>query len=154
METLAITKHEKNYASITHLSAFSKFFVPFGNYIIPIILWTTKKKESAFVDFHGKQIINFQLSVLLYTIIMGIVAIPAIVGTVLGNFTWNEIENGNIVLDHMEINNFVGLGIFGFICGACIVILKIIEFFYIVYGAIKASEGQYYNYPFTINFLK
>nr|WP_305070059.1 DUF4870 domain-containing protein [Flavobacterium covae] len=44
METLPITKQEKNYASITHLSAFAKFIFPLGNYIIPVILWTSRKK--------------------------------------------------------------------------------------------------------------
>lgn len=154
METLAITKNEKNYASITHLSAFSKFLIPLGNYIIPIILWTTKKKESSFVDYHGKQILNFQLSILLYSILLGIIALPAIIGTFLSNFTWHEIESGNIILDNMEINNLVGLGVFGFICCGLIMILKILEFFYIIYGSIKASEGEYYKYPMTINFLK
>jgi uncharacterized protein len=154
METLSITKNEKNYASLTHLSAFSKFLIPLGNYILPIILWSTKKRESSFVDFHGKQILNFQLSVLLYTILLGIIAIPAIVGTFLSNFTWNELESGNLVLENMEINNLIGLGVFGFICCALIVILKIVEFFYIIYGSIKASEGEYYKYPMTINFLK
>ena len=121
METVTITKNEKNYASITHLSAFSKFLIPLGNYIIPIILWTTKKKESTYVDFHGKQILNFQLSILLYTIVLGIIAIPALVGTFLSNFTWSEIESGNIILDNMELNNLIGLGVFGFICCAIII---------------------------------
>ncbi|MFK7030887.1 DUF4870 domain-containing protein [Flavobacterium oreochromis] len=151
METLSTTKQERSYASITHLSAFSKFIFPLGNYIIPIIIWTTKKKESSFIDFHGKQIINFQLSVLLYTIIMATIAIPCIVGSLLSNFTWNEVETGDLILD---IYNLLGLGIFGIVCLVIIILLQIIEFFYIVYGAIKADEGIYFKYPFTINFLK
>ena len=65
METLTITKHEKNYASLLQLSAFTKFIIPFGNYIVPFILWSTKKKESSFIDYNGKQILNFQLSILM-----------------------------------------------------------------------------------------
>lgn len=154
METLTITKHEKNYASIIHLSAFTKFLIPFGNYIVPGILWSTKKKESSFVDYHGKQILNFQLSILMYSIFLGILAIPTIIGTVLSNFTWSEIESGNIVLDNMQINNLIGLGVFGVICTGIFVVLKVVEFFYIIYGAIKANDGEYFKYPLTINFIK
>ncbi len=154
METLTITKHEKNYSSLVHLSAFTKFIIPLGNYIVPFILWSTKKKESSFIDYNGKQILNFQLSILMYSIFLGILAIPTIIGSVLSNFTWSELQSGNIVLDNIQINNLIGLGVFGVICGALFVVFKVVEFFYIIYGAIKANEGEYFKYPLTINFIK
>jgi uncharacterized Tic20 family protein len=32
-----------------------------------------QKNKSAFVDFHGKQVLNFQLSVLLYSILTALI---------------------------------------------------------------------------------
>ncbi|AMO19143.1 DUF4870 domain-containing protein [Flavobacterium columnare] len=154
MEPSSITKQEKNYASITHLSAFSKFIFPLGNYIIPIVLWGSKKKESFFINFHGKQIINFQLSILLYTIIMAILAIPSIIASLVSTFSWEEIEKGHILLENLDFYHLLGLGIFGIICLGVIILLKIIEFFYIIYGAIMANEGVYFRYPLTIPFFK
>jgi uncharacterized Tic20 family protein len=64
--------YRKNSATFTHLSAL--IFYSFGNFIFPIIL-DFKKDESEFVDYSGKQILNFQLSLLLYTIGLALIAI-------------------------------------------------------------------------------
>jgi uncharacterized Tic20 family protein len=58
-------------ATFTHLSALTQYFI-FGNFIFPILFWTSKK-ESEFVDYSGKQ--NQQLSLLLYTIGLALIAI-------------------------------------------------------------------------------
>jgi uncharacterized protein len=57
--------HQKNIATFIHLSTFSRFIIPLGNFIGPVILWIANKEKSEFIDNHGKQAINFQLSVLL-----------------------------------------------------------------------------------------
>jgi len=154
METLTVTKQEKNFASFIHLSALSKYFIPLGNYILPIVLWTVKKNESAYADYNGKQIINFQLSMLLYNIMLLLISIPTILATVFSNFSWNEIESGNLVLNEANIANLTGVGIFGIFCIVILGALTIAEFFLIIYGAIKANEGKYFKYPLTINFIK
>ena len=60
-----MTNHQKNIATFIHLSTFSRFIFPFGNFIGPIILWVANKDKSDFIDHHGKQAINFQISILL-----------------------------------------------------------------------------------------
>ena len=117
-------------------------------------MWTTKKRESSYADYHGKQILNFQLSILMYSIFLFILAVPTILVTLLSNFSWNEIENGNIILNNTNIDSLLGMGIFGAVCCVLFGILKILEFFYIIYGSIKANEGDYFKYPITINFIK
>lgn len=154
METLTITKHEKNYASLIHISALSKYLIPFGNYIVPFILWTTKKNDSSYADHNGKQILNFQLSMLLYSILLLIVAVPTILITLLNNFSWSELESGNMIINETNIANLTGVGILGVFCCAIFVALKITEFFLIIYATIKTNEGNYYKYPMTINFIK
>jgi uncharacterized protein len=43
--------------------------VGFGSLILPLILWITNKEKVDQMDQHGKNIINFQLSLLIYSII-------------------------------------------------------------------------------------
>ena len=42
-----ITNTEKNWATLTHLGAFGQYLFPLGNFVIPIIIWSSKKNESA-----------------------------------------------------------------------------------------------------------
>jgi len=62
--------HQKNIATFIHLSTFSRFIFPLGNIIAPIILWFINKDKSQFIDTHGKQAINFQISIFLYSIFL------------------------------------------------------------------------------------
>ena len=55
------TKNEQTLAALLHLSSLSQYFIPFGNLILPIIIWSSKKEKSEDIDYHGKQVINFQL---------------------------------------------------------------------------------------------
>lgn len=41
----------------------------FTGFLGPLILWAIKKDQSRFVDHHGKQALNFQLSMLLYWVV-------------------------------------------------------------------------------------
>jgi len=54
---------------ITHLSQLITLVTGFGSLIIPLILWTTQKEKVYNMDEHGKNIINFQLSLIIYFII-------------------------------------------------------------------------------------
>ena len=61
--------------------------IPFGNIVGPLILWVLKRDEFPAVNEHGKESINFQISMTIYTIIaglsillvIGIVLLPAII---------------------------------------------------------------------------
>lgn len=54
----------------------------FTSIIGPIIIWMLKREESEFVDFHGKEYINFFISYAVYSIVAGISMI-LIIGFVL-----------------------------------------------------------------------
>ena len=46
-----------------HLLAFSMYIgLPFGNILGPLIIWQLKKGESEYVDYHGRESLNFQIS--------------------------------------------------------------------------------------------
>lgn len=53
-----------------HLSAFAGFFFPFGGIIGPVICWISRKDESEWINVNGKASLNFQISILLYTILL------------------------------------------------------------------------------------
>ncbi|CAN5180982.1 DUF4870 domain-containing protein [soil metagenome] len=81
MET-ATTSSERQWILACHLSAFLGFVIPFGNVIAPLIVWQMKKNEYPAVDEHGKESVNFQLSLLLY-IMISLVLILVLIGIVL-----------------------------------------------------------------------
>ena len=59
---------------IAHLSQFLTYVTGFGGLIVPLLLWLTTKDTVNGMDEHGKSIVNFQLTVLLITIL----SVPAI----------------------------------------------------------------------------
>jgi hypothetical protein len=68
---------------LCHASALLGFFLPWAGHIIaPLIVWLVKRGDSPEIDAHGKESINFQLSMLVYAVISGILCL-ILVGFVL-----------------------------------------------------------------------
>jgi uncharacterized Tic20 family protein len=59
---------------LTHLSQLLTFITGFGGLIVPLIIWATQKEQVYTMDEQGKRIVNFQLSLIVYSIL----CIPAI----------------------------------------------------------------------------
>ena len=149
------TTNEKNLATFTQLSALSQYCIPFGNYIFPILIWSTKKDKSEFIDFSGKQILNFQLSIFLYTLILGLIAVPILIATVFSTIPLDTLINdADAMFDHLSIENISGIIIVALIAVLSFIGLKIAEFFLIIYASLKTANGEKYKYPFTIPFIK
>ncbi len=53
-----------------HLSTFAGYFFPFGGIIGPLICWVSRKDQSEWVNMNGKSALNFQISMLLYTVLL------------------------------------------------------------------------------------
>ncbi len=54
---------ERLYAVFTHLSLIAAQIVP----ILPaLIMWLIKREKSAFIDDHGREALNFQISLVVY----------------------------------------------------------------------------------------
>ncbi|KDN54310.1 DUF4870 domain-containing protein [Flavobacterium seoulense] len=149
------TKNEQTTAALTHLSALSQYFIPFGNFIFPILIWSSKKEKSEFIDYHGKQVINFQLSILLYSVLFILIAIPIFATVVFSNVNWNELINDqDFILEKVNMADNIGLLTIGIIAVLSIFLLKVAEFFLIIIKSINASNGEKTTYPLTINFIK
>lgn len=65
--------HDRTWVILCHLTAVTLFIgVPFGNIIGPLVIWLLKKNDSPSVDAHGKESLNFQISMSLYTFLAGL----------------------------------------------------------------------------------
>lgn len=108
---------DRNWAMAIHLSAFSGYIIPFGGLFGPLIIWLTKRNQHVFIDHHGKEAVNFRISLLIYFIAAFLLC-------------------------------FVLIGfLFLFALAIMDIILTII-------AAIKASDGEKYQYPLSIRFIK
>ena len=58
------TQDEKNLGLIMHVLSLVGFSL-----IGPLIVWLIKKDESAFINIQGRELLNFQLSILIYALI-------------------------------------------------------------------------------------
>ena len=63
-----------------HLAGLTTYVtvIPGASVILPLILWTMKKHENRFIEEQGREVLNFQISVLIYTIAAGILCLVLI----------------------------------------------------------------------------
>jgi uncharacterized protein len=107
----------RTWCVLCHASALLGLFFHFlGHLLGPLIIWLMKRGDSSEIAAHGKESLNFQLSMLIYD------AVAAILCFVLIGFP-------------------------------LLVILWIMNTVLVIIASIRASEGQFYRYPFTIRFL-
>jgi uncharacterized protein len=81
-------RRDRTLDATCHFLSFAGLIgIPFGNILGPLVLWAIKKDEMPSVNEHGKESINFQISMTIYTIVaglsiliaIGIVLLPAII---------------------------------------------------------------------------
>ena len=65
-----LTQEDRQWGMFAHLSALAGLLVGGLTFIGPLIIWLIKKDESKFVDEHGKESLNFQLNILIYSLIL------------------------------------------------------------------------------------
>jgi len=68
------TQEERTWATFMHLAGFSSVVLGLGPLAIiaPLVLWLMKRNESPFIDDHGKEAVNFQISLWLWIFVSGI----------------------------------------------------------------------------------
>ena len=109
--------NENSYLALMHISQFAGFIVPLMGFFAPIILWATNKDKSENVDKHGKNILNFLISWIIYFCVSGVLC-------------------------------FVLIGL------PILVALAIMQIVFIIMATVKASNGEYWKYPLSIEFIK
>jgi uncharacterized protein len=57
---------DRQWAMFLHFSILLGFFVPIAGLIAPIVIWQLKKVEFPEIDAHGKVVVNWIISVIIY----------------------------------------------------------------------------------------
>jgi uncharacterized Tic20 family protein len=105
------------WAMAIHLSLFAGYFVvPVAGLIAPILIWQLKKGEFPELDAHGREVVNFIISMFIYSLICGVLTLVAV-------------------------------GILGFM------VLAVVGIVYPIIGGIKASNGEFWRYPFILRLV-
>ena len=125
------TPDEKQMGMFLHLSQLLNLIIPPGGLIAPIVLWQMKKDEMPALDAHGKMVVNWIISSTIYFFISGIIiAIGIPLMLILVGF----------VLIFIGGLAFAAVGIMGLV--------------FAIIGGIKANNGEFWEYPLTIKFIK
>ena len=86
------SKEEQNWAMACHLVALAGFIIPFGNVLGPLIVWLIKKDTMPLVDQHGKEALNFQI-----TLFIGYLASFVLMLVLIGFLTFFVVWIGGLV---------------------------------------------------------
>lgn len=111
------TPEQRQMGLFLHLSQLANMIIPFAGVILPIVIWQTQREKIPALDAHGKMVVNWLISSLIYYLVSGVLAL------VLIGF----------------------LGIFA------LIIMGIV---FPIVGGIKANNGEFWEYPLTIKFIK
>ena len=64
---------------LAHATALVGFLVPVAGHIVgPLIIWLAKRQDSPEIDVHGKESLNFQISMLIWYAIAAILCLVLI----------------------------------------------------------------------------
>ena len=99
-----VKKVDNNLLVATHLCQLLTYISGFGGLVVPLILWLTQKEKVVGMDIQGKQIVNFQLSLIVYCIL----SIPLIFVFGLGILTLIAISILSVVIpivNAIKVNN-------------------------------------------------
>jgi uncharacterized Tic20 family protein len=119
----------RNWAMGCHLAALTLYVgIPFGNLLGPLLVWLFKKDEYALVDEQGKESLNFQISLLVYSIVAIIAAIACAV---------------TVIMIPVAI-----------LLGILLAVLFVVNLVMIIVAAVKTSNGERFTYPLSIKFIK
>ena len=63
----------RTWAALCHASALLGVFLHFPGHLIgPLIVWLVKRGDAPEIDAHGKEALNFQISMLIYNIVAAV----------------------------------------------------------------------------------
>jgi uncharacterized protein len=133
----------RTWAALCHLGAFAAFLgIPFGHLIGPLLVWTLKRGDSAFVDDQGREAVNFQISLTIYMVALAVLGGLALL-LVVGPAVWPLFDAGPWLF---AATAFVVVVVaFG---------LLVYAFVATIVAAVRANEGVRFRYPLTIRLLR
>jgi uncharacterized Tic20 family protein len=109
--------------------------IPFGNIVGPLLVWLIKRDESAYVNEHGKEAVNFQLTSLIYGILYLAVSLVTFF-----RYAAHEVSVPAVPVFLLWI---VGAG----------VLLWLLWMISVIAAAVAAASGRPFRYPLAIRFI-
>jgi len=85
LDPVAAEQQTRQWAMFLHLSLLAGFVVPLAGLVLPIVIWQLKKTELPELDVHGKIVVNWIISAIIYAfgcVILSflIIGIPLLIG--------------------------------------------------------------------------
>jgi uncharacterized Tic20 family protein len=120
-----LTHDEVTWGGVAHWSALVAAFVAMA-FLGPLIVFLIKGNDSAYVRAQSAESLNFQLSMLIYGVVGGIVGVLVSILT-------------------------LGLGLFVFI--PLILVFGVLWLVFTIIGSVKSVNGEMYRYPLTIRMV-
>jgi len=123
------TPDERTYTTFQHLVgllSLTSSGIPLLGLIATLIMWQIKKSQSPYLEDHGREAMNFQISLVIYAV-GGAIAV-ALFGVLTLGLGWLLFPVGGLFL----------------------IVLQLVGS---IRGAMAANRGEYYRYPMTIRVL-
>ena len=77
--TTSTSTNVRTWCMLAHATALVGFLVPVAGHIVgPLIVWLAKRHDSPEIDAHGKESMNFQISMLIWNAISAILILVLI----------------------------------------------------------------------------
>lgn len=64
-----LLREDRSLLAITHLTQLLTLMTGFGGLIVPLVLWLTQRDTVLNMDEHGRAIVNFQISMIIYCVL-------------------------------------------------------------------------------------
>jgi hypothetical protein len=77
-QAAAKERQTPQWAMLLHLSLLAGFLVPLAGLIVPIVIWQIKKTDLPGLDAHGKMVVNWIISAVIYAILCGLLVFVVI----------------------------------------------------------------------------
>ncbi|MBC1240654.1 hypothetical protein VF14_36240 [Nostoc linckia z18] len=114
------------------------------NLLAPLMIWRCQKAKYPWIDFQGKESLNFQISLTFYTFIFIVISLFFVLTSFsLAVTTNSKINEVQLTLDSLLI-----------VLTSLISLMLILQLFLVIFAAIKAYNGEHYRYPLTIRVLR
>lgn len=76
-------KHARTWAMLCHLAGLAGCFLPWlAHLAAPLVVWLIKRNDHCFIDAQGKESLNFQISMALYSVIGSLLLAVTLVGLI------------------------------------------------------------------------
>lgn len=145
-----IPEAERTPALLIHLSPLLGFVLPvLGNVLGPLAAWLAYRERSRVLDDQGKEALNFQLSVCLYSFVFGLLFFLlfslGLIGGVFG--AAGSPDLGALALFGSLAAFFAFFLPLGLVLWAFPLVVMLL-------AVIRVNQGRAYRYPLRIRFLR